>query len=350
MKKLFALLLTGTIAAGMLSGCNGGTSSSNGGETSGDTSAEVKPVVVQLGYENNPGETIDLAAQEWQRILEEMSGGQMVMELFPSSQLGSKNDVIDQMIAGGNVMTLADGAFYADRGVPDMGIVFGPYLFENWDQCWTLIESDWWHEQTDLLAEQGLQMIAANWAYGARHTLTTKPVNAVEDLQGMKIRVPNNTIQIKGFEVLGATPTPMALGEVYTSLQQGTIDGLENPLSVLYNGSYHEVAKYLILDGHVLNYTTWICGTTFYDSLTAEQQGWLLASAYEAGVYNNELAASQDAEMIEKFKEVGVTVVEPDAATMAGFQEAASAFYELPEFTSTWSEGLYDTVKAILGE
>ena len=71
-----------------------------------------------------------------------------------------------------------------------------------------------------------MKIVAANWKYGARHTLTNKPVNKLEDLKGLKIRVPTNIIQVKGFEVLGATPTPMALGEVYTALQQGTIDGV----------------------------------------------------------------------------------------------------------------------------
>lgn len=305
------------------------------------------PVVIQAGYENHPGEPLDQSMREWKRLLEEKSGGTMVMELFPSSQLGSKNDIIDQMIAGDNVMTLADGAFYADRGVPDMGIVFAPYLFENWDQCWKLVASDWWTVQSGLLAEQGIKIVTSNWIYGSRHTLTTKPVKTVADLKGMKIRVPNNTIQIKGFEVLGAAPTPMPLGEVYTALQQGTIDGLENPLAVLFNGSFHEVAKNLILDGHVRNFTTWICGTKFFYSLTPEQQLMLTDTGREAGIYNNDLAAEQDSLMIEKFKSVGVTIVEPDENVMLGFKNAAKAFYSLPAFTSVWSEGLYDKIQSI---
>lgn len=357
MKKLISIFMAISFVIAVFAGCNGGSapsgsaaSSGAGGEskTENANAPETAPVIIQIGYENNPGEPIDQAANEWKRLLEEKSGGNMTAELFPSSQLGSKTDIIDQMVAGDNVMTLADGAFYADRGVPDMGIVFGPYLFDNWEQCWKLVESDWWDSQCELLTQQGIQMVTANWIYGTRHTLTNKPVNTVADLKGMKIRVPNNTIQIKGFEVLGASPTPMALGEVYTSLQQGTIDGLENPLTVLYNGSYHEVAKNLILDGHVMNYTTWICGTGFYNSLTAEQQQWLVESGKEAGVYNNDLVAELDAETIQKFKDAGVNVVEPTDEAMQGFKDAAKAFYELPDFTSIWSDGLYDTIQEII--
>ena len=91
-------------------------------------------VVIQLGYENNPGEAIDLGCNEWARLVEEKSGGTMKIEVFPSSQLGAKVDLIDQMLAGAPVITLADGAFYADRGVPDFGILFGPYLFSDWEE------------------------------------------------------------------------------------------------------------------------------------------------------------------------------------------------------------------------
>lgn len=117
-------------------------------------------------------------------------------------------------------MTLADGAFYADRGVKDFGIVFGPFLFDNWDQCWKLTKSDWYAQESKKLEDNGLKIIASNWVYGDRHLLTKKPVNSLADLKGMKIRVPNNEIQVKGFEVLGAVPTPMPLGDVYTALQQ----------------------------------------------------------------------------------------------------------------------------------
>lgn len=83
--------------------------------------------------------------------------------------------------------------------------------------------------------------------------MTTKPINSVSDFKGMKIRLPNNKIQIEGFNVLGVAPTPMALEEVYAALQQGTIDGLENPLATLHAGKFQEVAKNLVLDGHVLS-------------------------------------------------------------------------------------------------
>ena len=207
--------------------------------------AIAEPITLQIGFENSMSEPIGQALAKWQELVAAQGDGSIVIELFPDSQLGNKTDLIDQMLLGEPVMTLADGAFFADYGVPDMGIVFGPFLFENWDQCWTLIESDWWNEQCAQLEALGLKMVAANWAYGARHTLTTKQVKTPADLAGLQIRVPTNQIQTKGFEYLGATPVGMSLGDVYTALQQGTIDGGENPLSTLYGRKHHEVAKFL---------------------------------------------------------------------------------------------------------
>ena len=336
MKRIVLGAVSALLAAAMLTGCGSGQQSA----------AKDGKVVIQVGYENNPGEPFDKGVNKWKELLEQKSNRSMVIETYPSSQLGSKNDLIDQMIAGQPVVTLADGAFYADRGVKDFGIVFGPFLFDNWDQCWKLVKSQWYADKSKELEGKGLKILGSNWVYGARHTLTTKPVNSVEDLKGMKIRVPNNAIQVKGFEVLGAVPTPMPLGDTYTALQQGTIDGVENPLPVLYNGKFQEVAKYLILDGHVKNFTTLVCGTQFFNTLTPEQQKLLIETCEEAGLYNNEQQAASEKEVLEKFRNEGVTVVEPSNTVLQGFHDAAKKFYDLPDFG--WSKGLYDTVKSAM--
>ncbi|MFA6849912.1 MAG: C4-dicarboxylate TRAP transporter substrate-binding protein [Selenomonadaceae bacterium] len=338
MKKTLLIVMSMVLSMLLLTAC--------GGQQAG-TADKDKVVKIQIGYENNPGEPIDQALNKWKELIKEKSNGTMEIELYPSSQLGSKNDLIDQMMAGQPVITLADGAFYADRGVKDFGILFGPYLFDSWDECWKLTKSDWYAKESKNLEDKGLKLITSNWIYGDRHILTKSPVNSVDDLKGMKIRVPNNTIQVKGFEVLGATPTPMSLGDVYTALQQGTIDGLENPLPVLYNGKFQEVAKYLILDGHVKNFTTWVCGTQFFNGLTKEQQDILIATGDEAGLYNNQLQKKAEDEILAKFEQEGVTIVRPSAEVMNGFKEKAKAFYSLPDFKD-WSPNLYETVKAAM--
>lgn len=343
MRKKLALIMVLAMIMTSFAGC-GGTDKSKDGE-----STEKKAVVVKIGYENNPGEPIDLACQKWKEVLEDISGGEMEVQLYPSSQLGSKNDIIDQMLAGDNVITLADGAFTADRGTPDMGIQFAPFLFDSYDEAWKLVESDWWAGQSDALAEKGLKIVTANFVYGTRNILTKKPVNNVNDLKGMKIRVPNNTIQIKGIEALGASPTPMPLGDVYSGLQQGTIDGVENPAAALYSLGFYEVAKYLILDAHVLNTTLWLAGTEWFDTLTKEQQGWLEEAANEAGLLSQDLDKKMEAEAIQKLKDNGVTVYTPTKEDMEGFKAASMSFYEYPEIKAMFSPDLYDEIIKAIG-
>ena len=366
LRKVMALTLAGAMTAATLTACGGGadetTAAAAGADKETTAAAEDKEttaaaadsgsadaeVVLQVAFENSITEPVGEGWTKAQEIIKEKSGGKMAIEVYPDSQLGDKSSLIDSMLLGENVCTLADGAFYADYGVPDFGIVFGPFLFDNWDQCWTLIESDWYKEQCGKLEEKGLKIIASNWIYGERHTLTNVPVNTVDDLKGLKIRVPSNEIQSKGFDVLGATSTGMALGDVYQALQTKTIDGAENPLATLYGRKLHEVAKYLILDGHVKNFTTWVVSADWFNSLPEEQQTWLLETAEEAGEYNNEVQQAADAEYLQKMKDEGVTVVEPSEEVLAGFKEKAQPFYEMGADFG-WSDGLYDTVKKAMG-
>lgn len=175
--------------------------------------------------------------------------------------------------------------------------------------------------------------------------MTTKKVVTADDIKGMKIRVPNNSLQVKGMAATGAVPTPMSLGEVYTALQQGAIDGLENPLTVLYNGAYQEVCNYLILDHHLLDYTCWVCGTDFFNTLTPEQQQILVDAGNEAGVYNNAMLEETTNKAPEDLKAAGVEVVDFDRDS---FVAACESFYADPDIQEMWSEGLIDQIKEII--
>lgn len=342
LKRIAAMLMAGCVLIGGLTACERRTVVRSAGTVD-------DPIVIQVGFENSVSEPFGQGLVKWQELIEDASGGTMKIELFPDSQLGSKAELIDSMLIGEPIVTLADGAFYADYGVPDFGIVFGPFLFDDWEECWTLTESDWYAEQCEKLQEKGLKILASNWIYGDRHTLTTKPVNTVDDLAGMKIRVPSNQIQSIGFDTLGATSTGMDLGDVYQALQTKTIDGAENPLATLYSRKLHEVAPYLILDGHVKNFTTLVMSNDLYSALTEEQQEILVSTCEEAGLYNNELQQEAEADYLQLMKDEGVTVVDPSEEVLEGFREKAQPFYEQGE-TFGWSDGLYETVCKAMGK
>ena len=351
MKRRFAALLALAMCLGSLTACSGSTPNTNTADGTGDAGAAnaASPVTIQVGFENTNEEPIGQAVEKWAELVEEQSGGTMKLELFANSALGSKSELIDQMVMGENIITIADGAFYADYGLPDMGILYGPFFFDTWEDVWTLLDSDWYADECEKLKEKGLTILASNWIYGERELMTKSKVVTPADIKGKKIRLASSQIYVEGFNALGATAVPMALGDVYTSLQNGTLDGVENPLSTLYGQSFQEVAKYILMTGHIKNFTTWCIGTDFLNTLSAEQQELLYSTAEEAGLYNNELQEQADEEYRQMLVDAGVEITELTDDQLAEWKEAAQPFYEMGD-TFGWSEGLYDTVQAAMGK
>lgn len=141
LKKMTAVILSGLMLLPL-------TACGSASQTGSDAASSVEPeIVLDVAFENNSSEPIGAGWERAQEIIKEKSGGKMAIEVYPDSQLGDKSSLIDSMLLGEPVCTLADGAFYADYGIKDMGILFGPFLFDDWDQCWTLIESDWYEDQ-----------------------------------------------------------------------------------------------------------------------------------------------------------------------------------------------------------
>ncbi|MGE4277654.1 MAG: C4-dicarboxylate TRAP transporter substrate-binding protein [Lawsonibacter sp.] len=357
MKKKFALLIAAALCLSVCTtGCgtssSGSAVSSAGAGSSASTSADNTPadvVTIQVGFENTTDEPIGKAVQKWAELVEEQSNGTMKLELFPNSALGSKSELIDQMVMGENIITIADGAFYADYGVPDMGIMYGPFFFESWDDVWKLLDSDWYAEQCQKLADKGLTILASNWVYGERELMTKTKVVTPADLKGLKIRLANSQIYVEGFNALGATAVPMALSDVYTALQNGTLDGVENPLSTLYGQSFQEVTKYILMTGHIKNFTTWCIGTSYLNSLTPEQQELLKSTGEEAGLYNNDLQTAANDEYKQDLVDAGVEITELTPDQIAEWKTAGRSFYDMGS-TFGWSDGLYETTQAAMGK
>ncbi|MEO8410407.1 MAG: C4-dicarboxylate TRAP transporter substrate-binding protein [Propionivibrio sp.] len=297
--------------------------------------------VIKVAYENNPGEPVDQAVKEWARLFAEKTGGKGELKLYPSSQLGSKKDVMEQMKLGSGIITIADGGFFADY-VPDFGILMGPYLGKDYTDIFKLAKTPWFAELDSKLQAKGYHIVTSNWLYGVRNMVTKKPVHTPADLAGLKIRVPNNRIQIDAMQTMGATPTPMPLAEVYPALTTGVIDGAENPIPVLYAQKHHEAAKYLILTGHLDNVSQWVTSQAYFEKLPADIQKALEASADAAGDFMTQIILTTEKEVIDKMKQEGVTVIEVDKSL---FREAAKPTYtHFPE----WTPGLYEKVQSFL--
>lgn len=211
-----------------------------------------------------------------------------------------------------------------------------------------MLDSDWYSDLCDQLAATGgIRVLSSNWIYGARDILSIKPIHTPADLAGLKLRVSSNDLSITSFTDLGATSVGMDMGDVYQAMSGGTIDAVENPISSLYNRSFHEVAKYLCKNEHILATSMWICGESFFSTLTPEQQQILMECADEAGLMNNDLYDEITATAEQGMKDAGVTIYELTDADKQAWIDAAQKFFAEATDTLGWSEGLYDTVKAI---
>ncbi|WP_409306744.1 C4-dicarboxylate TRAP transporter substrate-binding protein [Pectobacterium sp. B1J-3] len=303
--------------------------------------AQAKPLSIKVAYENNPGEPLDLVMRHWADLLKERSKGEITLVLYPSSQLGSKQDVTEQAMMGMNVITLSDVAFLADYE-PDLGILFGPYLTDDPQKLFKIYESDWFKQKNEALKKKGIHIVMSNYLYGTRQIIAKKPIRTPEDLAGMKIRVPNNVMQIKAIQAMGATPTPMPLNEVYPALTQGMIDGVENPISVLQGQKLFEQAKYLSMVNYLTNTSVWVGGEAFFGNLPQEQLEMIHQTGYEAGLYSQKLTLERDAEMLKNMEKEGVEVIYPDVEPFR--KKALEVYSQFPE----WSPNLYDTIQTQL--
>ncbi|PTM59176.1 C4-dicarboxylate TRAP transporter substrate-binding protein [Desmospora activa] len=337
MKQQHRCLFTAIILfVGVLVGCSPVSSTSHSPFTD-------ETITVNIAYGNHPGEPVDQLAHKWKELAEERSEGRLQLNLYPSSQLGSEADVVEQAKLGSNVIILT-GYDFLMNFAPDVGVMTAPYLVDDFDELFALTETDWFEEQRSQLQQQGLDIVTTNTIYGERHLMTTREVNTPEDLKGMKIRVPNNPMYIGTFRVLGASPTPLPLADMYTSLQQGVIDGAENPLPVLAGAKTNEVAKHLTLTGHTKIISPWVTGTPFIDSLPDELEKILRESGDDAGEYAKAIVVSEEKRVLKKFKEQGIQINEIDQEP---FQQRAKGIYEEMD---EWSPDLQQTIEALLAD
>ena len=308
-----------------------------------ETALAADVIKIKIAYGNNVGEPNDKALREWGRLMKERSKGQVEFQFFPSSMLGSQKDVTEQLTIGSNVISITDGGFLMDY-VTEFGVTYLPYLYENKEELFKLVDSDLFKDMSKKLEAKGLYIVHSKWIYGVRNMLTSKSVTKPEDMKGLKIRVPNIRLSNEMMNAMGATATPMPLAEAYPALMQGVINGAENPIPVLYGGKMYEGAKFLIMTRHQVNLTPWIAGTSFIAKLPPEIVKMLKETGEEAGRYLDKENEIADRDAVKKMEAAGVKVVEPDrAAFIAAMKDFPSRFFS-KEFPAETMNKVYSII------
>lgn len=310
-------------------GCsNGGENETSVNEGSEDT------YVLKLANGGAIGDDRDLALQELSKIIDEKSEGKVKIEVFSGGTLGAWRDTIEGLEAG-IVQIVIESIGTLEAYSDTASIDAYPFLYRDVDHYLKVIEGDIGKELMDTVAEEGGFVLMGPSNRGARIMTTTKKIEHVDDVAGLKIRAPGIQMYIKTWEYLGATPTPMDPSEIYTGIQQGTVEGQENPLMYSYGGAYYDVCDYLIMSNHVYSTDVFIFNDDYLNGLPEDVQAVLRESIEEAASFRTQLVADQESEIIEKFKEQDVEVIYPE---MEGFYEKLIDFPKEFPHLKEWVE------------
>ena len=273
-------------------------------------------LVLKLGHSLDTSHPVHLSMEFMKQRLEELSSGSVTIDIYPSSVLGSETQCIEQLQNGSLAITKTSAAAM-ESFIPSMSVFGFPYVFRDESHYRAVISGP---IGQGLLQGGESKFLRGLCFYdaGSRNFYTkNKPVEKPEDLAGMKIRVMNSATAIEMVKAMGGAPTPIAWGELYSALAQGTVDGAENNLPSFASNKHYEVCKHFTLDGHTRVPDILLMSTKVWDQLDSQVQKWLQQAATESADHQVTLWKKMSAESMELAKEEGVTIYEVDTKAFA---------------------------------
>ena len=326
LKKLLSMMLALVMMLGLVAcGGNGGNADNNNSNAgSGDVANDPKVTLVYA--EVNPEDTIvGQTATEFKRLVEELSGGSIEVDVRYSGVLGSENDVLDAIVGGDDSIDMSRISAFAltSYGAKKSMLLSIPFTFVSRDHWWAFANSDLAAEFLNEPQEIGLPLRGVFYGEeGFRHFFANKPINSIDDLKGMKIRVSNDPVMNGMVEGLGGSPTVVSFGELYSALNSGVCDAAEQPIANYKSNAFNEVANNLILDGHTLGAIQCVITDTAWAKLTAAQQEVILEAGRQVQKFNQNLSQGAEDEVLEQLKAEGCNVV--DVTDKGPWQEACA--------------------------
>ena len=312
MKKIIALTLVLATVLFAFAGCG-----------KSDAQAD-KNVSLKLGFQANASSSEYKAAELLAQKANEYSNGTITIEIFPGGQLGDDRAMLDQVAAGALDMTFAETGRLG-LWEPELEIFGYPFAFEDYDHLVrTLNETEYGKGIYSKLEARGGKILADAYN-GTRQTTSNKPIESIEDMKGMKLRVPNAEANLAFANYSGAAATPMPFADVYLALKTNAVDGQENPLSTIDAQKFYEVQDYCALTGHIINDNNYIISKIVFDKLSPAQQEAITKATVEAAQFHTETFQNDEATLLEKFEENGMTITTPDKAP---FREACAPMYD----------------------
>ena len=331
------LAAAGVSAAALALTACGGSSNSTAASTAtsaaastapaGDAAAAASDPKVTLVYaEVNPLDTIvGQTGSHFKEKVEELTGGSVVVDVQASGVLGSENDVLDAILGGSTSIDISRISAFAltSYGCNKSKLLSIPFTFENRAHFWNFANSELAPEFLNEPQELGLPVRGMFYGEeGFRHFFTVNPVSGIADFKGLKLRVSNDPVMNGMVEGLGANPTVVSFGELYSALQTGVVDGAEQPIANYKSNAFPEVANNLILDGHTLGAVQAVITDNAWNKLTENQQAAVMEAAADTQAFNADLSETAENKVLEELRSSGCNVV--DVPDKAPWQEACA--------------------------
>lgn len=305
------------------------------------TSASAQQSIV-IGHALSPTSHYGIGAQAFIDTLTELSGGEMTGTQAPAGQLGGERDMIEGLQIGSmDVVITSTGPL--GNFVPEVFALDLPFLFRDYDHARAVLDGDIGQELLAKIGEN--QLVGLAWSEnGFRHvTNSQRPVRTPADLQGLKLRTMENRVHMEAFSEMGASPTPMAFPELFTALQQGVVDGQENPVTVITASKFWEVQGHVSLTGHVYSPAVVLASPILMDGLTDEQKGWFAQAAKASAAATRAEVNRLEEAGVALLRENGMEVItDIDKAPFAKLAEPAYAVY-----TDQYGPELVERIKAV---
>jgi TRAP-type transport system periplasmic protein len=282
--------------------------------------AQAQERTFKFALQNPKGHPLAMGAEKFAEVVAAKSGGKMKVNIFPGGTLGGDAPNVSALQGGTLEIVMLNSGILASQ-VKDFEVFDFPFMFANPKEADAIVDGPLGQKLHAKLAEKGIIGLAYTELGFRNLTNSRKPINTVDDIAGLKLRVIPNAINIDWVKALGANPTPMAFPEVYAGLEQKAIDGQENPLSVILANKFYEVQKYLALTNHQYNPQSIIFSKKVWDTLSEGERKVLQDAAAETSRYQRQVNREKAAGDLDALKKAGMTVTELPAAEQAKLRD-----------------------------
>jgi tripartite ATP-independent transporter DctP family solute receptor len=281
------------------------------------TSASASPIVIKFAHSGSLEHQYHIGAEYFKKIVEEKSGGELKVNIFPQGQLGGERD-LGEGVRMGTIEIAAVAAGNMGSFVPEIQVFGVPFLFKSRAQVYSVLDGQVGKELSDIMLAKGFYNLSF-WEVGFRNiTNNIRPIKTPADMKGLKIRVQESKIWIEFMKSVGAIATPIPFGELYTALQQKVVDGQENPVPTIYSMKFFEVQKYLSLTGHTYEPALIIANPKWFNSLSSKNQAIIKDAASQAATYQRQVLADKEQGYLDVIRKAGVQIEQnPDKEAFA---------------------------------